>query len=622
MRKNLSLISFLLVLVMLLGIVPAIAETQSATVQGFGGDVTVTVEVEDGKIVSVTAEGASETQGVGSVAIEELPTAIVEAQSVAIDGIAGATFSSTAVLDAAKEALIAAGMNEEAITIAQEKEPVSTDAIELTADVVVVGAGGAGMSAALEAQNHGASVIVLEKMGSIGGNTLVAGSALNAAQPIKQATQTMPSDRIATVEGYLDLEPQHPLMAVWQKEVRDEIEAYKNTNSTFLFDSAAFHKLQTYVGGDYVADPELIDVLCDNAIEGVYWLDTLGATWKDEIVSVFGSTWTRGHNPTLDLGTAGASFVYPQRNAFEENGGEILTNYRAEHLIVEDGAVVGVTGVTGDGAPFTVHATKGVVLATGGFSANEDLREEYNEQWPTLRGLKTTNPSSSTGDGIIMAREIGANLVGMGWIQLIPYTHNAATATIDGSIYVDKDGKRFIAEDERRDVIAAETIDHNDGWFYWLVDDKTITDELNGITIYGQVIAEYANGVDVFYADTLEELAQQAGLDPEQLQATVDEYNASVESGVDEIGRKNLPQKIDRGPYLMYIDEIMVHHTMGGVQIDKNCQVYDVDGNVIPGLYAAGEVTGGIHGSNRLGGNAIADAVVFGRIAGTSAATR
>lgn len=296
MKKKISCLSFLTVLLMLLHITAVFAETQSATTQGFGGDVTVTVEVEDGEIVSVKAEGAGETQGVGSVAIDELPAAIVKAQSVAIDGISGATFSSTAVLDAAKEALIAAGMDEETITAVQEKEPVSTEAIELEADVAVIGAGGAGMSAALEAQNHGADVIVLEKMGAIGGNTLVAGSAMNAAQPVKQATQTMPADRIATVDSFLDLEPQHPLMAVWQEEVRDEIEAYKKAKASYLFDSAAFHKLQTYVGGDYVADPELIEVLGNNAIDGVYWLDTLGTTWKDEIVSVYGSTWTSGHN--------------------------------------------------------------------------------------------------------------------------------------------------------------------------------------------------------------------------------------------------------------------------------------------------------------------------------------
>ena len=622
MKKMQSLVSVLLAVMMLCSLSFSLAEETSATAQGFGGDVTVTVQVEDGKIVSVTAEGPSETQGVGSNAIDQLPQAIVDVQSVAVDAVGGATVTSTALLEAAKEALLAAGLDEESITRPVEKEAVSTDLIELTADVVVVGAGGAGMSAALEAQNHGASVIVIEKMGAIGGNTLVAGSALNAAQPAKQATQTMPADRIATVESFLVLEPQCELMKVWQNEVRDELEAYKNTGATYLFDSAAFHKLQTYVGGDYVADPELIDMLCDKAIEGVYWLEELGATWKNEIVSVYGSTWTRGHNPTMDLGTAGASFVYPQRNAYEANGGVIYTGYRANKLIVENGEVVGVSGETTDGAPFLMHANKGVILATGGFSANVELREEYNEQWPTLEGLKTTNPASSTGDGILMAREIDANLVGMGWIQLIPYTHNAATASIDGGIYVDKEGKRFIPEDERRDVIAAATIDHNDGWFYWLVDDKTITDELNGITIYGQVIKEYANGVDVFYGETLADIATQAGLDPEVLQATVDEYNASVLSGVDPVGRKNMPQTIDRGPYLMYIDEIMVHHTMGGVQIDDNCQVYDVNGKVIPGLYACGEVTGGIHGSNRLGGNAIADAVVFGRIAGTSAAKR
>ncbi len=600
----------------------AFAAEASATAAGFGGDVTVKVTVEDGKITAVAAEGAKETAGIGSRAIEELPAKIVETQSVAIDAIAGATVTSTAVLSAVKEAALALGVAEETLTAVPEKKAVDMTEIELSADVIVIGAGGAGMSAALEAQNHGASVIVLEKMGAIGGNTLVAGSAINAAQPVKQATQQMPADRIATIEGLLALEPKHELMAVWQAEVRDELNAYKATNSTYLFDSTAFHKLQTYVGGDYVADPELISKLCDGAIEGVYWLENLGATWKNDIVSVYGSTWTRGHNPTMDLGTAGAAFVYPQYNKFVANGGQVVLNHRAEELVMENGRVVGVKGTTSDGVPFTAKANKNVVLATGGFSANEELREKYNEQWPTLMGLKTTNPPSSTGDGIIMAEKIGANLVGMGWIQLIPYSKNAITATIDGSLYIDKDGNRFIAEDERRDVIAAKTIDHNDGWFYWLCEKSTVIDELNGVGIYGHVIAEMGNGETVFYADTLEEIAKQSGLDYATLKKTVDDYNASVDSGSDAIGRQNLPLKLDEGPWCMFVDEIMVHHTMGGVQINTECEVYDVNGNVIPGLYAAGEVTGGIHGSNRLGGNAITDCVVFGRTAGKNAATK
>ncbi|MDO4549344.1 MAG: FAD-dependent oxidoreductase [Clostridia bacterium] len=622
MKKGTIITSILLIAAMLLCGAGAFAAEGTSSAQGFGGEVTVNVVVEDGVITQVIAEGASETTGVGSNAIEQLPARIVEAQSVAIDGVAGATITSTAVLTAAKDALISAGMSEEDVTREVEAAAIDTTPIELTADVVVVGAGGAGMSAAVEASNHGASVIVIEKMPSIGGNTLVAGSAMNASQPTIQATQTMPADRIATVEALLALEPQHELMEVWQAEVSRELEAYKESGDNFLFDSAAFHKLQTYVGGDYVGNPELISMLCDKAIEGVYWLENLGATWKDEIVSVYGSTWTRGHNPTMDMGTAGASFVYPQYNRLIENGGTVLLNHRADELMTQDGSVVGVKGQTSDGVPFTVHANKGVVLATGGFSANEELREMYNEQWPTLMGLDTTNPPSSTGDGIIMAEAIDANLVGMGWIQLIPYSSNSLTATIDGSLYLDKDGKRFIAEDERRDVIAAATIDHNDGWFWWLVDRKTIIDELDGVSIYGKVIADMDNGVDVFYGDTLEDIAERAGMDYATLQETVDAYNASVASGVDPIGRQNMPQTIDEGPYCMFVDWIMVHHTMGGVQIDDNCQVYDVNGNVIPGLYAAGEVTGGIHGSNRLGGNAITDVVVFGRIAGTSAAAR
>ena len=613
-----KIVAVLLMLSMLLSV--ACAQETTATAKGFGGDVTVTVTVTDGKIEKVAAEGANETSGIGTNALEQLPGKIVEAQSVAVDAVAGATVTSNALLTAAKEALLAAGMTEEAITKAAEKAPVSTETLEYAADVIVIGAGGAGMSAAYEAINHGASAIVFEKMGAIGGNTLVAGSAMNAAQPTKQATQTMPADRIATIEDFLALEPKHELMAVWQEQLKDELNAYKASGEDYLFDSTAFHKLQTYVGGDYVANPELISVLCDNAIEGVYWLDHLGTTWKDEIVSVYGSTWTRGHNPTMDLGTAGAGFVYPQRDAFLKNGGELYVNHKVEEIVMENGAAVGVRGTTTEGQPFVAKANKSVILATGGFSANEELREKYNEQWPTLMGLGTTNPPSSTGDGIIMAEKVGANLVGMGWIQLIPYTTNALTATIDGVLFLDKDGNRFVAEDERRDVVAAKTIECNDGWFYYTYDRSTIIDEMNGVSIYGKVINEMGNGETVFYAETVEELAAQSGLDLNTLKATFDAYNASVESGVDPIGRKNMQRKFGEGPFCLIRSEIMVHHTMGGVEINTDCEVLDTNGNVIPGLYAAGEVTGGLHGSNRLGGNAITDCIVFGRIAGEHAA--
>lgn len=625
MQKNKTCI-LLCILILLMGIMPStlIADdvrTATAVAAGFGGEVSVTVSVSGDKIVDISATGAGETPGIGSLAIDQLPALITDAQSIAIDGVTSATVTSDALLLAAKEALLAAGMSEEAITAPVIKEAaVAGEAFEKTADIVVIGAGGAGMSAALEAANLGASVIVLDKMAYIGGNTLLAGSAMNASHPTIQATQTMPAERVETIESLLALEPNCELMSVWQKQITAELNAYKSTGSTFLFDSTALHKLQTYVGGDYVGTPELIEIMCDQAIGGVYWLENLGTIWKDEIVSAYGSTWTRSYNPTMDLGTAGAGFVNPQRDAFLEKGGELLVGHKAEELVMADGRVVGVKGQTADGTPFTIHANKSVILATGGFSANEEMREQYNEQWSTLRGLNTTNPSSSTGDGIIMAEAAGANLVGMGWIQLIPYSANQLTATIDGSIYLDNDGKRFIAEDERRDVIAAKTIDHNDGVFYWLVDKKTIIDELNGVSIYGKVIADSANGTTVFYADTLEEIAAQSGLDYDTMMATLAEYNASVESGHDPIGRQNLPQTIGEGPFCLFLNEIMVHHTMGGVQINTHCEVIGADGEVIPGLYAAGEITGGIHGANRLGGNAITDIVVFGRIAGKNAA--
>ena len=276
MKKLLCMLLAAVMLMSMTCMATAEAVTKTAAAKGYGGEVSVTVTVEDGKITAVTAVGEKETVGLGSIAIEQLPAKIVEAQSVAVDTVAGATLSSNALLAAAKAALLDAGMTEEAITVKVEKV-VSADAIELTTDVVVIGAGGAGMSAALEAKNGGAEVIVLEKMTSIGGNTLVAGSAMNASQPTRQATQTMPADRIATVEGLVALEPKNEDMARWQLQVKDEIEAYKAGGFDYLFDSPAFHKLQTYVGGDYLAKTELIEILCDQAINGVYWRQRLEA---------------------------------------------------------------------------------------------------------------------------------------------------------------------------------------------------------------------------------------------------------------------------------------------------------------------------------------------------------
>lgn len=592
------------------------AGTYTGTGEGIHGDIVVSVTVDENEILSMEVTEQSETQGLGDTAIEKIVQDILDSQSLAVDAVSGATYSSNGTLAAVTDALTQAGADIDAL-MEKSDGGDSAEAIVKDADVIVVGTGGAGMTAALEAARAGSSVIIIDKMSFVGGNTLVAGSAMNAPEPEEQKKQEMDDVRMATIEKILALDPVDDYMARWQATVAADMEEYNANGETYLYDSTDWFKLQIYVGGDYVGNPVLIELLAENSLASVKWMEEAGTIWKDDIVSVYGSTWTRGHNPTLDWGTAGAGFVLPQQARLEELGGEVLLGYKAEHILMEDGRVTAVTGTTNDGAPFTLNAAKGIVLATGGFGANVEMREEYNTEWPSLLNQKTTNPASSTGDGIAMGKELGANLVGMEWIQLIPYSHKALTATIDGCVMLNKDGERFVPEDERRDVIAAAALETSDQKMYWLYDKKTIIDELHGTSIYGEDIAtEFPDGETAFYADSIEEIAKQSGIPYETLKKTIDDYNAAVDSGVDAIGRENLKMKIDEAPFALITNEIMVHHTMGGLEINTDAQVLDADGNIIEGLYAAGEVTGGIHGSNRLGGNAITDIVTYGRIAG------
>jgi flavocytochrome c len=604
------------------------AETISSTFEGqangvYGTPLKVGVVFSGKTIADIKILTINETKGIGDVAVNQIIQDIIKYQTVAVDTVSGATSSSKAAIAAVSAAITKAGMNLSDYQMKPQKEDVSKRPIEKKADVVVVGTGGAGMSAALEALRAGSSVIIIDKMSYVGGNTLVAGSAMNAPEPEKQKLMKMDAERMATIERLLALKPVDDYMARWQKTVSDDMAKYKANSDTYLYDSKDFYKLQIYVGGDYIGNPVLIETMAEAAIDSVNWLKDLGTIWKEEIVSVYGSTWTRGHNPTSSWGTAGAGFVLPQQREVEKLGGELLLGYKAEELVMKDGRVAAVTGTTSDGTVFTLDANKGVVLATGGFSANVEMREKYNTKWPSLLKQKTTNPASSTGDGIIMASEIDANLVGMEWIQLIPYSKKALTATIDGCIMLNYEGKRFVAEDERRDVIAAAALKQADQKMYWLYDRKTIIDELKGTSIYGEDIkTQFPNGTTTFYGETLKDIANQTKIPYETLKKTVDDYNSYVDAGVDPIGRKNLRKKIDQGPYALVVNDIMVHHTMGGVEINEKAEVLDTNGKIINGLYAAGEVTGGIHGSNRLGGNAITDIVTFGRIAGKNVSAR
>jgi flavocytochrome c len=555
--------------------------TYTGVGEGIHGKIEVEVTVTENEIKEIKVLKHSETEGVSTIALEKMPAKILESQSLGVDIMSGATKTSNGVLEAVTDALTKAGADIEALknkAVVQAKQ----ETIEKTVDVVVIGGGGAGLSSAISAHQNGASVLVLEKMSRVGGNTMISGAAYNTVDPVRQKAQG-------------------------------------------IEDSVEKHFTQTYEGGDKLGNPELIRTLVENSYPTLQWLEGLGMEFKDELFTVLGGLWPRAHAPAKPLGTG---FIETYMNYIDKNKDkmEVMVNTKAYEIIMENGKAVGVKA-TGENGEVIVHANKGVILAAGGFGNNPEMREEYNKHWPTLVNIKSTNHSGATGDGITMAKAINANLVGMEWIQLLPMGDPESGSlsgnieqSVENRIFVNKDGNRFVDEGARRDVMTKALMEQKDSFMWVVLDSQNYPtgDEKNH---FNESINELVAAGRAYKADTLEDLAKQIGVDPANLVKAVENFNANVDSKTaDEFGRTLYQWKIDKAPYYAGARVPTVHHTMGGVQIDTETHAIDTAGNIIPGLYAAGEVTGGIHGSNRLGGNALADINVFGRIAGANAA--
>ena len=566
--------------------------TYTATVTGMK-EMTVTVTFSADAITDIKLDH-EETEGIGVPVCESMPKEILELQGLGIDAVSGATLTSNAILEGVADCVAQAGGDVDALK-AVKKEVAMEEDEELTADVVVIGAGGAGMAAAVTASQNGKNVIVIEKTSNMGGNTALAGGALNA--------------------------------------VDDGSETALARN-----DSVDFHYQQTMEGGDNQGDPELVRTLVEQAWDGVTWLKDLGMQFQDGVFTVTGGMWERAHKP---VEPEGSGFFKTYKEYMESHDGITMKyNTKAENLIVEDGVVTGVecTGQTGN--KVTVKATNGVVLATGGFGQNVEMREKYNEEtklWPTLdETIPSTNTSAITGDGMIMAEAIGAELVQMGNIQLLPLG-DPKTGSLSGNIehavesriFVNKEGNRFVNEGGRRDEMTLALFEQPDTTMYIVMDSDTYPtgDEVNN---FNETINDLTAAGRAYKADSLEDLAAQINVPAENLVKAVEEYNrhclgGDLEGQADEFGRTlftdtdKVNNGINDGPFYAAERVPTVHHTMGGVKINTDTQVIGTDGNVIPGLFAAGEVTGGIHGANRLGGNALTDTIVFGRIAGESA---
>lgn len=598
------------------------AGTYEKTVKGYGGDLVVTSVFAADKLESVTvAEGHSETPNIGATAAETLPAKIVEAQSIGIDGVAGATVTSDAIKLAVEQALQDAGGDVEAWKAAAAVGPGEAQVKDT--EIVVIGGGGAGLAAAVSAAENGAKVILIEKTAALGGNTVRAGGPYNAYDPERQAVVPAASEAaMESVYALTEVEAKNELHQKYIDQLKADLEAYEATDKSKLFDSVALHFLQTYGGGDYEAKPEFVEKLASESLVTSEWMAANGVVWKDDISTVPGGLWPRAHVPQ---NAAGGDYVNASEAKGKELGVEIILDCKGNSLIEKDGRIVGVEAEMSDGTPVTINASKAVIIATGGFAANKEMRKQYD---PSLgENLGTTNSPAIMGEGIVMGEAVGANTIGMEFIQSLPLGDpetgalNAWMGGIGVEYYyqINKEGKRFMAEDGRRDAMTASLLAQTDSMSY-VITDTNIEGE-DGINIWGDDIEKLVADGTVFRADTIEDLATQIGVDPAVLQKTHDDFNSYVAAGTDaEFGRNLFGDPIDTAPFYASPRMPTVHHTMGGLDINLQCQVLDKDGNVIPGLYAAGEVTGGIHGKNRLGGNALVDIHVFGREAGKNAA--
>lgn len=564
--------------------------TYSAKVNGHNAPMTVTVKIVNHKIDSIDTSKNLETIGVGKLALDKLSKRMVETQSVNVDNVTGATLSSFAIKKGVRDCLTQAGTAKNEFNKKVDTYPTKNETIDT--QVVVIGGGGAGLAAAVSAVQNGAKVVVLEKLGYLGGSTNVSGGAFNAVDPKRQKAM-----------GIEDSEDK-------------------------FYD-------QTMKGGHNVGNPELVRYLTSNAMSSIEWLESLGSPFKDKIGTATGALWQRSHYGTTPSGN---HYIRTLENFLAEHkdSATIITDANVKSLIKDkDGRVIGAVAEN-HGRKITVIASKGVVITTGGFGANVELRKRVNTGvWKEVdlgKGIgASTIQKAAQGDGIAMGKKVGAEVIGMSDIQLHP-CGTPGTGLMEhirtsgrNRLFINENGDRFVNEGAARDTLC-KAIFAQPHSTYWLVVNHVRYPGRDWVDRNGATIADMASLGAVVEGATLDELAKKTGMDPAKLKASVDEYNKVATGKVEKdkygfVANNKEDKPMTEGPWYAVKKVPTVHHTMGGLKINTQTQVLDIAGKPIPGLYAAGEVTGGIHGANRLGGNAIADIFTFGRQAGKVAAT-
>ena len=436
-------------------------------------------------------------------------------------------------------------------------------------DIVIIGSGGAGLSSAITATEKGAKVIVLEKMAYFGGNSNRSEGEMNAAGTKQQKAHGITDD----------------------------------TPERFAAD--------TIRGGHGLNDPALVKALTENAASAEEWLLDLGAHFCHRMGRGGGQTRARGHGP-CDGSPVGIEIMRVLGERADKDHIDMRLNNRVTKILMKNGKVSGVQVKTPKGME-TINA-KAVILATGGFGANHKMVEKYR---PELKGFSTTNHPGATGDGIILAQQVGAGLTDIEQIQIHPTVIKKNGALISesmrarGGFLLNKNGKRFTNELLTRDVVSANELKQPGGIAYLVID--------NSIYSKNKMAQNYTAEKLMTKCDTIADVAKLIGVDEKVVQASFDQYHKAFDNKKDDLfGRPEMLIRMDQAPYFVAEVTPGIHHTMGGVKIDPQAEVLTPEKKPIPGLFAAGEVTGGVHGGNRIGGNAVADIITFGRISANS----
>ncbi len=553
------------------------------TGMGKHGSIQVEVVSNGGKVERINVLTSRETSGLGDTSMDKLTKLIVDHQTLNLDTVTGATLSSMAFLGAVSEALDAAGEKSSEWKKRDKAIQPASENLETAYDVIVIGTGGAGFTAAISAANKGKKVLLMEKLGVFGGSTALSGGE----------------------------------MAVPNNWVQ---------NNSNIADTPATLAEDMLKGGDYRGDPELVNVIANGVFDAAQWLTFEGGvSWEHDLLFFGGHSVKRSIIPTGHIGNAMTTKLTTRAKSIDNI--TLIDNTKATELLKDtDGHISGVKATniaTGDDLSFTCKA---VVMACGGFGANVEMRAKANPNFGDQ--FNSTDSVGAQGDGLDMASKIGANLIDMDLIQTYPICDVDTGALIylddmrldERTVMFNKEGKRFVEELGRRDVLSKAILAQTGQVAYEIWDQKA-ADDTKVVDIHADEFENLTSRNLCVKADTIEEVCEPFGIDATALKTTIDTWNSYVDTGKDpEFNYRGKMSKINTPPYYVVVYKPAVHYTMGGLHINPAAEVLDTSGTPIPGLFAAGEVAGHKMGTNRLGSTSMADIYTFGRVAGNNAA--